>query len=317
MAHIRHGDLWLLALGRFLLAVLFTHPLFWLLRRAIRGDQELLADAVAAGDNPHDYAEELVRLVRMTGADSPRSVSAAVGIWEGRSSFSRRIAMLLDETFRVSPTGSHRWRLKALAAMTVVGLICSLVTLQPARSTGEASADDEKVEKSEEPAPPSKKMAEKGPSAESKAEQTVHVAGTCVDSSKRPIAGAEVFLYETTLGGASLSLVEQKRSDAAGKFAFADLHLNLATSDEQTRFKKTGYVVMDDTTRHFVVIARAKDKARAYWQFSTVTFDPTVAARLKLELGDATTIKGRVTDTDGNPISGAEYIRRVFHLSFR
>ena len=100
-AHIRHRDLWLLALGRCLLAVLFAHPLFWWLRRAIRGDQELLADAVAAGDNRHDYAEELVRLVRMTGNGSPRAVSAAVGIWEGSSSFSRRIAMLLDETFRV------------------------------------------------------------------------------------------------------------------------------------------------------------------------------------------------------------------------
>ena len=33
-AHIRHGDLWLLALERLLLPVFCLHPLFWLLRRA-------------------------------------------------------------------------------------------------------------------------------------------------------------------------------------------------------------------------------------------------------------------------------------------
>ena len=60
-AHIRHRDLWLLALGRCLLVVLFAHPLFWWLRRTIRSDQELLADAVAAGT---------------TGTITPKSSSA-------------------------------------------------------------------------------------------------------------------------------------------------------------------------------------------------------------------------------------------------
>ena len=45
--------------------------------------------------------------------------------------------MLLDETFRVHPSGSRRWRFKAIVAMTIVGAICSLVTLQPTRSSAE------------------------------------------------------------------------------------------------------------------------------------------------------------------------------------
>ena len=136
-AHIRNRDLWLLALGRCLLVVLFAHPLFWWLRRAIRGDQELLADAVAAGDHRQDYAEDLLRLIRKTAYPSPLAVSAAMGLWEGSSQLSRRIAMLLDETFRVEPTGSRRWKFRALGVSVLLGVACSLLTLQPARSAGQ------------------------------------------------------------------------------------------------------------------------------------------------------------------------------------
>ncbi len=48
LAHLRHRDLWLLALLRGLMLVLWTHPLYWLWRRCVRLDQEMLADATAA-----------------------------------------------------------------------------------------------------------------------------------------------------------------------------------------------------------------------------------------------------------------------------
>ncbi len=114
--------------------LLFAQPLFWWLRRAIRGDQELLADAAAAGDNRPAYAEELLRLVRQTASPSPLSASAAVGIWEGSSQLSRRITMLLDETFHVEPRGSRSWRYRTLAVLVLLGAAVSLVTLRPARS---------------------------------------------------------------------------------------------------------------------------------------------------------------------------------------
>ena len=145
-AHIHHRDLWLLALGRFLLVALFAHPLFWWLRHAIRSDQELLADAVAAGDHRQQYAEELLAAVRRAARPTTMTLSAAVGIWEGSSQLSRRIAMLLDETFRVEPSGSRRWRVQALAWLVLAGAACSLVTLQPAPSTAEPAAAEAKPE---------------------------------------------------------------------------------------------------------------------------------------------------------------------------
>ena len=45
--------------------------------------------------------------------------------------------MLLDETFHISLKGSRRWRIKALAAMAIIGLVCSLATLQPAKTTAD------------------------------------------------------------------------------------------------------------------------------------------------------------------------------------
>jgi hypothetical protein len=118
-----------LALGRCLLVVLFAHPLFWLWRRAIRHDQELLADAVAAGDARPDYAEELLRWVRMSPAHWPARAWAAVGIWESASQVSRRIAVLLDETFRVEGRGSRRWQWRATIVFVALGGVLSLVTL--------------------------------------------------------------------------------------------------------------------------------------------------------------------------------------------
>ena len=139
-AHIRNGDLWLLALGRCLLVLLFPHPLLWWLRRAIRGDQELLADAAAAGDNRPAYAEELLRLVRKTAYPSPIAATVAVGIWESSSQLSRRIAMLLDESFRVEPRTPRRWRYRALGLLVILGAACSPLTLQPARSAGQTNS---------------------------------------------------------------------------------------------------------------------------------------------------------------------------------
>lgn len=142
LAHIRNRDLWLLALGRCLLLVLFAHPLFWWLRRAIRNNQELLADAAAAGDNRPDYAENLLRVIRTTTHPSPMAVSAAMGIWEGPSQLSKRITMLLDETFHIEPTTSRRWRYSALGIFVLLGIVCSVLTLQPATSAEEETQPD-------------------------------------------------------------------------------------------------------------------------------------------------------------------------------
>lgn len=135
-AHIGDHHLWLLALGRCLLTILFAHPLYWWLRRAIRDDQEAVADALAAEENRHEYAEELLRCVRFVGA-GPAVRAAAVGIWENSSRLTRRIAMLLDDTIQVQTAASSHWKWQVAGLLALLGMALSLVTLQPGRSAAE------------------------------------------------------------------------------------------------------------------------------------------------------------------------------------
>jgi hypothetical protein len=133
-AHIRHGDLGLLALGRCLLVVLFAHPIYWWLRRLIRDNQEALADAAATTHiNRRDYADELLRWARTHVEHRAARISTALGLWEGRSQLSRRIEKLLDDAFDTDLFCSARWRYSATALIGVFAVFLSLLTVDPSR----------------------------------------------------------------------------------------------------------------------------------------------------------------------------------------
>ena len=128
-AHIAAGDLWLLALERSLLPLLALHPLFWWLRRLTRLDQELAADAAAAGDKPAEYAEAL--LVWAKGEPYRRTGVAALAMWERPSNLSRRIHMILDPK-RQSSASRRGWSAHAaIALLLMLGLGLSIVSWRP------------------------------------------------------------------------------------------------------------------------------------------------------------------------------------------
>jgi beta-lactamase regulating signal transducer with metallopeptidase domain len=132
-AHIRHGDLWLLALERLLLPLLAWQPLFWWLRRSVRLDLELLADAAAAGEQPVEYAEALVAWAKTAG-QAPAGL-AALSLWESPHTLSRRVTMLLDRS--CPPRAGRGWQL-LLATLTLVAVAgLSLVSLKPQTAGGQ------------------------------------------------------------------------------------------------------------------------------------------------------------------------------------
>lgn len=144
-AHIRHGDLWLLALERLLLPMFCLHPLFWLLRRQIRIDQELLADAAAAGDAPVEYAQALLAWAKTESNQAGPSFGiAALSLWEHPSSISRRVEMLLHAPATVSARGFRIWKWLAPLFLLAAVLGMSLFTLRPAAiAQDDAAADAE------------------------------------------------------------------------------------------------------------------------------------------------------------------------------
>ena len=76
-SHPQWRPAWL-AFLRLLNIVLFAQPLFWWLRRKIRADQEVLADAAAAtmyGDKRLAYAETLVGWARSWRRQHPGALA--------------------------------------------------------------------------------------------------------------------------------------------------------------------------------------------------------------------------------------------------
>jgi beta-lactamase regulating signal transducer with metallopeptidase domain len=207
-AHIRHGDLWLLALERLLLPVFCLHPLFWLLRRQIRVDQELLADAAAAGDAPVEYAEALMSWAKMDNAAAPGFGIAALSLWEHPSSLTRRVEMLLHPKPSASVSPLWRWMTPIALLAAVLGL--SLITLRPAAvAQDDAPADD--VAKEIEPQPRPQKIKK----AKKEKPRKVEAKGDNVASDKSPPAapatGSQIFL-ELHIGQVDHTALEKAES---------------------------------------------------------------------------------------------------------
>jgi len=149
-AHIRNGDLRLLALMRCLALILYAHPLYWALRRRVQIDQELLADA-AAGErcDVADYAEVLLHWFRTNAADRSRLMTATLGLWERPHSLKRRIAMLLDDGFRVKTDCPTAWSTVGSGLLIATVFSLSFFTL---RATPDSWADEVRASEPESPA---------------------------------------------------------------------------------------------------------------------------------------------------------------------
>ncbi|WP_165250404.1 M56 family metallopeptidase [Paludisphaera soli] len=173
-AHVRHGDLGLIALSRFLLPALYAHPLYWWLRRRVRLDQEMLADASAAGSSGRlAYAEALLAWSRGEPERLWGAAGGSVALFERPSQIKRRIAMLIDGKTRFETTCPARWRLAARLVTASAVAAASLLTLRPI-----AVADD--------PAP----------QVPAKIQPGAGVEARVLDPDGRPMIGAKV--YATT-----------------------------------------------------------------------------------------------------------------------
>jgi beta-lactamase regulating signal transducer with metallopeptidase domain len=133
LAHIQNGDLWLLAIDRWLLPLLWLHPLYSRLRRSLRDDQELLADTYAAGHSSRaDYADMLVRWARRLLAEKrARQLAGAVGVWDRPTRLADRISRLLHQSPRLELCCPRTWRLGSLLSLIALPILLSTATVRP------------------------------------------------------------------------------------------------------------------------------------------------------------------------------------------
>jgi len=130
LAHVQNGDLRWAALSRALLLALFAHPLYWILRRRLRADQELQADATAAARaGAFDYAATLVGF-----AGSGRHLNSTLPVARRRSAgctpLKRRIAALLHPDFCADDRWAPRWHFAAAVLTVLTVAVLSPVTLR-------------------------------------------------------------------------------------------------------------------------------------------------------------------------------------------
>ncbi|MFO0899743.1 MAG: carboxypeptidase regulatory-like domain-containing protein [Pirellulales bacterium] len=230
LAHLRHGDLWFLALGRTGLLLLYPQPLYWWLRRRAADGREALADAAAAGAADRtQYAELLVAAAR-TLSGPPRR-GPALAILERPSQLGRRVKLLLDPRGAIELRSSRRWRWLGAAAAAVVVLAASLVQVMPA-AVGQAEEkaagnNDQKIASTAEakPAAASQQDVAETPyrAVEPDAQGALTYSGVLVEhKSGKPIAGGTVIVKRLVSKGEDYQLLEttEHPTDKEGRFRF-------------------------------------------------------------------------------------------------
>ncbi|MCL2648492.1 MAG: M56 family metallopeptidase [Phycisphaerales bacterium] len=268
-AHLCNRDLWLLALERVLRLLLFAHPLYWLLRGHIRADQEVLADAKAASENRHDYAQDLLTFARLSADCRPMHAIGAVGILENPNQLSRRIAMLLDESFRVQASVSRWWQWRAILVFVMLGTLFSLMTLQPGCAT---------------------KSTAEVITTQPRNVVTRTLKMRIVDAEGRPLEGVNVYANISSKepsGNRDYTIVNRNYTSDASGMAVVELFKEMDLIRIWT--DKSGYVPMF-----------------THWEEKWFAAGNSVPEEVTVTLPKGTVIGGFVKNEQGQPIVGAK-----------
>jgi beta-lactamase regulating signal transducer with metallopeptidase domain/protocatechuate 3,4-dioxygenase beta subunit len=291
--HIKNGDLWLLAIDRLALSLLWAHPLYWWTRRRFRTNQELLADAAAASQiGPTDYAALLVEWARKLASQRGLTALTAVGIWERPAALEERVTEILNqnhETQRCS--GRVRAALVGcLAGLTLIATSLSLrpplaqsapplVPLAPIQTLNPLKSSPGEAVLKDDPQSPSAK-------AEKIVDYHVNkdeIGGLCVEQGEKRVPGIEVSLYLDRFGGPDnpdRSLLDRTTSNAEGQFLFRHVP------------------ELRPHAERFLLIARKQGRQTAIEQLNH-RHD-----WIDLGVPPAVPLKGLVKDQHGSPIAG-------------
>jgi beta-lactamase regulating signal transducer with metallopeptidase domain len=274
LAHVKRGDLWLNWLVTALQLVHWFNPLVWLAFARLRADRELACDELAlvcAGDQVGEsYGETVIKLLE--GLSRPATIPGLVGILEDKRQMRRRISMIAN--FRKP----GRW--SVLAALLIAVVAAAALT----NAQKKVSSDEAGKAETNSPAAPDL-AASNAPRPD--------LIGSVMTRDGKPLP-ATVFI-STAAPKTGISsfcpscypdCIKNSKADDAGNFKISSLDPKLT----------------------FRVLAVAKGYKPQYVSKVDPAKGPISIALQPIEAADAApdrSLRGRVVDTHGKPISGA------------
>ncbi len=166
---------------------------------------------------------------------------------------------------------------------------------QPAPTNARPADDKSAEEKGESSASPTLRNLQ----AQLKPSVPNTVAGAALDENMQPIAGAKVFLFRVQYQDGTRKLVAQKVTDADGKFRFENV-LDIKKEFPDGKFPPS--YLPDDNMPEAAV--RAAGRITTMWLMSR-TVIAQAGYQAQVQMLPAATLRGRVTDASGKPVSGA------------
>jgi len=128
LAHVQRRDCFWMRVARVVTAILWFHPLVWILSTYVRREAERACDEVvlASGIRGSDYAEHLVAIARTAATRDPLAGSALA--FATRSTLERRVVAILATRL---PRATTSRRTAAAVACAALALFTTIAAVQP------------------------------------------------------------------------------------------------------------------------------------------------------------------------------------------
>lgn len=282
LAHVRRRDVLLQWIVLMVRSVYWFHPCAWLAGRQMQLCREAACDDVAARNLDQEarrqYGLAMLGLVR--DAESLRLATSFCGLFGTAGTIRYRIQRLAS-----APNNSR------LANLTAILLVIGVVVLGLTDAIPEAAVGATR---------PGQTVATSQQSSSTfDARETIEFAGTCISwTDQSPLAGVELTLFEVRGIQKRIRKLKQTTTDADGAYAFGDL-----PATDQRHLSKLGYLILARAAgRPDVLVPMDYNTDRLGW-----------SKKLMMHEGTGS-IKGKVTDEQGNPVAGA-LVQRALTVS--
>lgn len=287
-AHIMRRDCRTGLLQRMVQIIYWPHPLIYSLNREIgRAREEVCDNYVLNWSDRTAYGTTLLRLSELCAHGGV--VPSALGLLPRRWKLEQRVGGILDPRRTLMTRTSYLMSIGVMSGLVLV--VFAIAGMPLVGPTADGSAGPAKVvHGQQDPNAMRGKCAtiEQSLAACPKVNLrpgSVTVEGRCHDGKGNALAGVDVALFYSDYRTNTSGFVARTKSDEQGRFRFSDL--------EKPKREEERYV-------HYCVVAWSPDRPSAFGGFIYPPHSPP----LDLEMSESATVKGRVTDAEGNPIEG-------------